>query len=605
MRAGVEEVVMAKAKAPASEPEASAQSARSTGTVLQVIGAVVDVAFEPKGLPHINDALELRRPGHRLVLEVQQLLGNDVARCIAMESTDGLRRGDEVVATGGPIEVPVGKQVLGRMFNVIGEPIDGKPEIKGGSWLPIHREPPSVADQETSTEILETGLKVIDLICTFAKGSKIGLFGGAGVGKTIIVMELIRNIAKEHAGYSVFAGVGERTREGNALYREMHESGVIDKTALVFGQMNEPPGARARIAFTGLTMAEQFRDEEGADVLLFIDNVFRYMLAGSEVSALLGRMPSAVGYQPTLATEMGDLQERITSTHRGSITSVQAVYVPADDYTDPAIQTTFAHLGATVSLSRSIAELGLFPAVDPLDSFSRILDPKTVGVEHDQVARGVQRVLQRYKDLEDIIAILGMEELSDEDRTTVNRARRVRQFLAQPMFVAEQFTGLAGKYVPIKETVRGFKEILDGNLDDLPEQAFRMVGTIDEAIENGRRLNRGAEPDAKDEKATKAEKGKAEPQDEGDSAGAEPEAEKAEPEEPAPQRRRAAAATRVRKSPGATQAMTPARPKATASAKGTAKPKPAATSSRTAPTKSTATTKTAARTKGTAKPKAS
>ncbi|HUY25392.1 MAG TPA: F0F1 ATP synthase subunit beta, partial [Candidatus Saccharimonadales bacterium] len=395
---------MAKAnvKAPASGPESAPESARATGSVLQVIGAVVDVAFEPKGLPHINDALELRRHGERLVLEVQQLLGNDVARCIAMESTDGVRRGDPVVATGGPIQVPVGTQVLGRMFNVIGEPIDGKPAIKGGTWLPIHREPPSVADQETSTEILETGLKVIDLICTFAKGSKIGLFGGAGVGKTIIVMELIRNIAKEHAGYSVFAGVGERTREGNALYREMHESGVIDKTALVFGQMNEPPGARARIAFTGLTMAEEFRDEEGADVLLFIDNVFRYMLAGSEVSALLGRMPSAVGYQPTLATEMGDLQERITSTHRGSITSVQAVYVPADDYTDPAIQTTFAHLGATVSLSRSIAELGLFPAVDPLDSFSRILDPKTVGVEHDQVARGVQRVLQRYKDLEDI-----------------------------------------------------------------------------------------------------------------------------------------------------------------------------------------------------------
>jgi F-type H+-transporting ATPase subunit beta len=604
MRPGVEEVVMAKAKAPASEPEAAAQSARSTGTVLQVIGAVVDVAFEPKGLPHINDALELRRPGRRLVLEVQQLLGNDVARCIAMESTDGLRRGDEVVATGGPIEVPVGKQVLGRMFNVIGEPIDGKPAIKGGSWLPIHREPPSVADQETSTEILETGLKVIDLICTFAKGSKIGLFGGAGVGKTIIVMELIRNIAKEHAGYSVFAGVGERTREGNALYREMHESGVIDKTALVFGQMNEPPGARARIAFTGLTMAEQFRDEEGADVLLFIDNVFRYMLAGSEVSALLGRMPSAVGYQPTLATEMGDLQERITSTHRGSITSVQAVYVPADDYTDPAIQTTFAHLGATVSLSRSIAELGLFPAVDPLDSFSRILDPKTVGVEHDQVARGVQRVLQRYKDLEDIIAILGMEELSDEDRTTVNRARRVRQFLAQPMFVAEQFTGLAGKYVPIKETIRGFKEILDGNLDDLPEQAFRMVGTIDEAIENGRRLNRGAEPDAKDEKEAKAEKAEAEPEDEGDSVGAEPEAERAEPKGPAPEAKRAAAATRVRKSPGTAKATPPTRPKTSASSRDATKPKTAATT-RTAPTKGAPTTKPAARNKGTAKPKAS
>jgi F-type H+-transporting ATPase subunit beta len=585
----------AKVKVPASEPEAAPASARATGSVLQVIGAVVDVAFEPNGLPHINDALELRRHGERLVLEVQQLLGNDVARCIAMESTDGVRRGDAVVATGGPIQVPVGKQVLGRMFNVIGEPIDGKPAIKGGTWLPIHREPPSVADQETSTEILETGLKVIDLICTFAKGSKIGLFGGAGVGKTIIVMELIRNIAKEHAGYSVFAGVGERTREGNALYREMHESGVIDKTALVFGQMNEPPGARARIAFTGLTMAEQFRDDEGADVLLFIDNVFRYMLAGSEVSALLGRMPSAVGYQPTLATEMGDLQERITSTHRGSITSVQAVYVPADDYTDPAIQTTFAHLGATVSLSRSIAELGLFPAVDPLDSFSRILDPKTVGVEHDQVARGVQRVLQRYKDLEDIIAILGMEELSDEDRTTVNRARRVRQFLAQPMFVAEQFTGLPGKYVPIKETVRGFKEILDGNLDDLPEQAFRMVGTIDEAIENGRRLNRGAEPDAKEEKETRAEKGEAEPEDA--SVGAEPEAELAEPKEPTPTRTRAAAATRTPTARRPAKAKPASQPQAAAGSK----PKAATTSRRTAQPKSATTTKTTGRNK----PKAS
>ncbi len=585
----------AKVKAPASGPESAPESARATGSVLQVIGAVVDVAFEPKGLPHINDALELRRHGERLVLEVQQLLGNDVARCIAMESTDGVRRGDPVVATGGPIQVPVGTQVLGRMFNVIGEPIDGKPAIKGGTWLPIHREPPSVADQETSTEILETGLKVIDLICTFAKGSKIGLFGGAGVGKTIIVMELIRNIAKEHAGYSVFAGVGERTREGNALYREMHESGVIDKTALVFGQMNEPPGARARIAFTGLTMAEEFRDEEGADVLLFIDNVFRYMLAGSEVSALLGRMPSAVGYQPTLATEMGDLQERITSTHRGSITSVQAVYVPADDYTDPAIQTTFAHLGATVSLSRSIAELGLFPAVDPLDSFSRILDPKTVGVEHDQVARGVQRVLQRYKDLEDIIAILGMEELSDEDRTTVNRARRVRQFLAQPMFVAEQFTGLAGKYVPIKETVRGFKEILDGNLDDLPEQAFRMVGTIDEAIENGRRLNRGAEPDAKADKESTGEKGEAEPED--DSVVAEPEAELAEPKESSPPRRRAAAARQTASSSKSASAKPLTRPKAAASSK----PKATTTSRRTAQPKAAATTKTT----GGRKPKAS
>jgi F-type H+-transporting ATPase subunit beta len=469
---------------------------KGLGEVLQVIGAVVDVAFDQSDLPHILDALEVEREGSRLVLEVQQHLGNDVARCIAMESTDGLRRGDKVRATGSPIQVPVGKGVLGRMFNVIGETIDGGPELKVEKRMPIHREAPSVSEQAVSTEILETGIKVLDLICTFAKGSKIGLFGGAGVGKTIIVMELIRNIAKEHQGYSVFAGVGERTREGNQLFGEMHESGVIDQTALVFGQMNEPPGARARIALTGLTMAEEFRDEEGADVLLFIDNVFRYMMAGSEVSALLGRMPSAVGYQPTLATEMGDLQERITSTTKGSITSVQAVYVPADDFTDPAIQTTFAHLGATVSLDRRISELGIYPAVNPLDSFSRILEPRTVGAEHHEVALGVQRVLQRYQDLQDIIAILGMEELSDEDRRTVDRARRVQQFLGQPFFVAEQFTGRPGKYVPLRETVRGFKEILSGSLDDLPEQAFRMVGTIDEAIENGRTLNRGQEPEA-------------------------------------------------------------------------------------------------------------
>ncbi len=463
------------------------------GEVLQVIGAVVDVAFESSELPHILDALLVERDGPPLVLEVQQHLGNDVARCIAMQSTDGLRRGEPVISTGSPITVPVGKQVLGRMFNVVGEPIDGGPPLEAAKRLPIHREPPTVAEQAVSTEILETGIKVLDLICTFAKGSKIGLFGGAGVGKTVIVMELIRNIAKEHSGYSVFAGVGERTREGNQLFGEMHESGVIGQTALVFGQMNEPPGARARIALTGLTMAEEFRDEEGADVLLFIDNVFRYMLAGSEVSALLGRMPSAVGYQPTLASEMGDLQERITSTNRGSITSVQAVYVPADDFTDPAIQTTFAHLGATVSLDRRIAELGIYPAVNPLDSFSRILEPRTVGQEHHEVALGVQRVLQRYKDLQDIIAILGMEELSDEDKLTVQRARRVQQFLGQPFFVAEQFTGTPGKYVPLRETVRGFKEILSGALDELPEQAFRMVGTIDEAIENGRRLNLGRE----------------------------------------------------------------------------------------------------------------
>ncbi len=466
---------------------------QAMGEVLQVIGAVVDVAFDQSDLPHILDALEVEREGSRLVLEVQQHLGNDVARCIAMQSTDGLRRGEPVIATGSPITVPVGKQVLGRMFNVVGEPIDGGPPLEAAKRLPIHREPPAVSEQAVSTEILETGIKVLDLICTFAKGSKIGLFGGAGVGKTVIVMELIRNIAKEHSGYSVFAGVGERTREGNQLFGEMHESGVIGQTALVFGQMNEPPGARARIALTGLTMAEEFRDEDGADVLLFIDNVFRYMLAGSEVSALLGRMPSAVGYQPTLASEMGDLQERITSTNRGSITSVQAVYVPADDFTDPAIQTTFAHLGATVSLDRRIAELGIYPAVNPLDSFSRILEPRTVGKEHHEVALGVQRVLQRYQDLQDIIAILGMEELSDEDKLTVQRARRVQQFLGQPFFVAEQFTGTPGKYVPLRETVRGFQEILSGALDDLPEQAFRMVGTIDEAIENGRRLNLGRE----------------------------------------------------------------------------------------------------------------
>jgi F-type H+-transporting ATPase subunit beta len=493
---------MAKAKTKATQKP----TAEGLGKVLQVIGAVVDVAFDASDLPHILEALEVKRDGPRLVLEVQQHLGNNVARCIAMESTDGLRRGDDVRATGAEIMVPVGRQVLGRMFNVIGETIDAGPELKVEKRMPIHRQAPSVSEQAVSTEVLETGIKVLDLICTFAKGSKIGLFGGAGVGKTIIVMELIRNIAKEHAGYSVFAGVGERTREGNQLFGEMHESGVIKQTALVFGQMNEPPGARARIALTGLTMAEEFRDEEGADVLLFIDNVFRYMMAGSEVSALLGRMPSAVGYQPTLATEMGDLQERITSTTKGSITSVQAVYVPADDFTDPAIQTTFAHLGATVSLDRRISELGIYPAVNPLDSFSRILEPRTVGAEHHEVALGVQRVLQRYQDLQDIIAILGMEELSDEDKLTVQRARKVQQFLGQPFFVAEQFTGRPGKYVPLRETVRGFKEIIEGNLDDIPQQAFRMVGTIDEAIDSGRKLNRGSEPEAESAAEPVAEK---------------------------------------------------------------------------------------------------
>ncbi len=462
------------------------REAEAIGRVLQVIGAVVDIEFEPHQLPSINDSIELEVSGRRVVLEVQQHLGNNVARCISMASTDGLRRGVGARSTGGPIQAPVGQETLGRMFNVIGEPIDGKPAPQGVEYHPIHRLAPSVSEQQVSTEILETGIKVVDLICTFAKGSKIGLFGGAGVGKTVLVQELIRNIAVEHKGYSVFAGVGERTREGNGLYLEMQESGVIEQTALVFGQMNEPPGARARIALTGLTMAEYFRDRGGADVLLFIDNVFRYMLAGAELSALLGRMPSAVGYQPTLATEMGDLQERITSTKQGSITSVQAVYVPADDMTDPAIQTTFAHLGATVSLSRQIVELGIFPAVDPLDSFSRILDPHFVGDEHYQVATGVQKVLQRYRELQDIIAILGMEELSDEDKLTVSRARKVQRFLSQPFFVAEVFTGRAGKYVPVKETVRGFKEIIEGRHDEIPEQAFYMAGTIDDVFEQAK-----------------------------------------------------------------------------------------------------------------------
>ena len=456
------------------------------GRVTQIIGPVVDVAFESNELPEINHALEIEREGGRLVLEVQQHRGNNVVRTIAMSTTDGLVRGTDVRDTGGPITVPVGKGTLGRMMNVIGEPIDGKGPIKSEGRLPIHRLPPPVSDQETTTTILETGIKVIDLVCTFAKGTKIGLFGGAGVGKTVIVMELIRNIATEHGGFSVFAGVGERTREGNGLWLEMNESGVIDKTALVFGQMNEPPGARARVGLTGLTLSEYFRDEYGQDVLLFIDNVFRYTLAGSEVSALLGRMPSAVGYQPTLATEMGDLQERITSTKKGSITSVQAVFVPADDYTDPAVATTFAHLGATVSLSRAIVERGIYPAVDPLDSFSRILSPDIVGEEHYRVARGVQQLLQRNKELQDIIAILGMDELSEDDKLVVARARKVERFLSQPFFVAEVFTNRPGKYVPLKETIRGFAEILDGKHDDLPEQAFYMVGTIDEAVEAAR-----------------------------------------------------------------------------------------------------------------------
>jgi len=454
-----------------------------TGRVDQIIGPVVDVVFEGQDLPEIYHALEIDRGKQgRLVLEVQQHRGNDVVRTIAMDSTDGLVRGTEVKDTGGPITVPVGKGTLGRMMNVIGEPIDGKGKIESEVRLPIHRTAPPVSEQATDTEVLETGIKVIDLVTTFAKGSKIGLFGGAGVGKTVIVMELIRNIATEHQGFSVFAGVGERTREGNSLWLEMNESGVIDKTALVFGQMNEPPGARARVGLTGLTLAEYFRDEFGQDVLLFIDNVFRYMLAGSEVSALLGRLPSAVGYQPTLATEMGDLEERITSTKKGSITSVQAVFVPADDYTDPAIATTFAHLGATVSLSRAIVERGIYPAVDPLDSFSRFLTPEIVGEEHYRVARGVQQVLQRNKELQDIIAILGPDELSEDDKLLVARARKIERFLSQPFFVAEIFTNRPGKYVPLKETIRGFGEILEGKHDDLPEQAFYMVGTIDEAV---------------------------------------------------------------------------------------------------------------------------
>ena len=454
-----------------------------TGRVEQIIGPVVDVVFEGQDLPEIYHALEIDRGKQgRLVLEVQQHRGNDVVRTIAMDSTDGLVRGTEVKDTGGPITVPVGKGTLGRMMNVIGDAIDGKGKIESDVRLPIHRPAPPVSEQATDTEVLETGIKVIDLVTTFAKGSKIGLFGGAGVGKTVIVQELIRNIAEEHQGFSVFAGVGERTREGNSLWIEMNESGVIDKTALVFGQMNEPPGARARVGLTGLTLAEYFRDEFGQDVLLFIDNVFRYMLAGSEVSALLGRLPSAVGYQPTLATEMGDLEERITSTKKGSITSVQAVFVPADDYTDPAIATTFAHLGATVSLSRAIVERGIYPAVDPLDSFSRFLTPDIVGEEHYRVARGVQQVLQRNKELQDIIAILGPDELSEDDKVLVARARKIERFLSQPFFVAEIFTNRPGKYVPLKETIRGFSEILEGKHDDLPEQAFYMAGTIDEVV---------------------------------------------------------------------------------------------------------------------------
>ena len=466
------------------------------GKVVQVIGPVVDIEWEAGELPAILNAVTIKGTAGKdikidLVVEVMQHLGDSVTRCIAMSSTDGLTRGMEAVDTGSPIKVPVGKECLGRVFNVLGQTVDHDPTPVGNkeSWS-IHREAPKFEEQETSTNILETGIKVVDLIAPYSKGGKTGLFGGAGVGKTVLIMELIHNIATEHNGYSVFTGVGERTREGNDLWGEMKESGVLDKTALVYGQMNEPPGARMRVGLTGLTMAEYFRDVMHQDVLLFIDNIFRFIQAGSEVSALLGRMPSAVGYQPTLATDIGQLQERITSTKDGSITSVQAVYVPADDLTDPAPAGTFTHLDATTVLSRSIAELGIYPAVDPLDSTSRILDPNIIGEEHYQVARGVQAILQRYKDLQDIIAILGMEELSDEDKLTVNRARKVQRFLSQPFFVAQQFTGLEGRYVHLKDTIRGFKEILEGKYDDLPENAFYNVGTIDEAVEKAKKIEK-------------------------------------------------------------------------------------------------------------------
>ncbi|MDE7323299.1 MAG: F0F1 ATP synthase subunit beta [Lachnospiraceae bacterium] len=453
------------------------------GKVTQIIGAVLDVKFSEGQLPELNDAVKITRSdGTELTIEVAQHLGDDTVRCIAMGPTDGLVRGMDAVSTGAPITVPVGESTLGRMFNVLGEPIDNKPAPEAQGYEPIHRPAPSFEEQATSTEMLETGIKVVDLLCPYQRGGKIGLFGGAGVGKTVLIQELITNIANEHDGFSVFTGVGERTREGNDLYNEMTESGVISKTAMVFGQMNEPPGARMRVGLTGLTMAEYFRDKGGKDVLLFIDNIFRFTQAGSEVSALLGRVPSAVGYQPTLQTEMGALQERITSTKNGSITSVQAVYVPADDLTDPAPATTFAHLDATTVLSRSIVELGIYPAVDPLESTSRILDPRIVGQEHYEVARGVQQVLQKYKELQDIIAILGMDELSEEDKITVNRARKIQRFLSQPFHVAEQFTGMPGKYVPIAETIRGFKEIMEGKHDDIPEGHFLNAGTIDDVV---------------------------------------------------------------------------------------------------------------------------
>ena len=462
--------------------------AQNVGHIVQIIGPVLDVKFGADHMPAVYNAIEIKRQdGTTLVAEVAQHLGDDVVRCIAMSATEGLVRGMEAVDTGAAISVPVGTETLGRIFNVTGNAVDGKPEPQVTKW-PIHRKAPTFEDQATAAEILETGIKVVDLICPYLKGGKIGLFGGAGVGKTVLIQELIRNIATEHGGFSVFAGVGERTREGNDLYHEMTDSGVISKTTMVFGQMNEPPGARMRVALTGLTMAEYFRDESGQDILLFVDNIFRFTQAGSEVSALLGRTPSAVGYQPTLATEMGTLQERITSTKKGSITSVQAVYVPADDLTDPAPATTFAHLDATTVLSRAIVEQGIYPAVDPLESTSRVLDPQVVGTEHYEVARGVQAILQRYKELQDIIAILGMDELSEEDKLTVSRARKIQKFLSQPFFVGEVFTGIQGQYVPVKETVRSFKEILEGKHDELPENAFYMVGTIEDAIEKAKTL---------------------------------------------------------------------------------------------------------------------
>ncbi len=462
---------------------------KNIGKVVQIIGAVVDIAFEKDHLPNLLNAIEIDNNGEKLVCEVAQHIGDDVVRCIAMSSTDGLVRGIDAVDTGSPITVPVGRGTLGRIFNILGEPVDNKPAPECEERWAIHREAPSYEEQAAANEILETGIKVIDLICPYLKGGKIGLFGGAGVGKTVLIQELINNVANQHGGISVFTGVGERTREGNDLYNEMTESGVIDKTVLVYGQMNEPPGARMRVGLSGLTMAEYFRDVEGQDVLLFIDNIFRFTQAGSEVSALLGRMPSAVGYQPTLATEMGALQERITSTSKGSITSVQAVYVPADDLTDPAPATTFAHLDATTVLSRDIASLGIYPAVDPLDSTSRILSPDIVGKEHYETARAVQNILQRYTELQDIIAIMGMDELSDEDKLTVARARKIQRFLSQPFSVAEQFTGYQGKYVPLKETIRGFKEIIEGLHDDLPESAFLFAGTIDEVVEKAKTMS--------------------------------------------------------------------------------------------------------------------